>query len=293
DHVFANENDNSDVYQKVASPIVTAAMEGFNGTIFAYGQTSSGKTHTMMGNHNDPGVIPLAVNEIFRYINQKPNREFLLRVSYMEIYNEVITDLLNPSNTNLKIHENQKKEVYVGSLTENIVNSPSQILTIMTQGETHRHTGGTNMNERSSRSHTIFRMIIESREQNQDQNEADQDTAVKVSALNLVDLAGSERVSQTGSEGIRLKEGGFINKSLLTLGSVIAKLSEGEGNFIPFRDSKLTRILQSSLGGNALTAIICTVTPVSLDETSSTLKFASRAKKIKNKPEVNEVVDDE
>lgn len=169
---------------------------------------------------------------------------------------------------------------------------------LMLKGEANRHTGETNMNERSSRSHTIFRMVIESRER-KSEGESGQGRyagAVKVSSLSLVDLAGSERVAHTGAEGIRLKEGSHINKSLLTLGTVIGRLSEGsERGHIPYRDSKLTRILQPSLGGNARTAIICTITKAQAfsEETASTLKFASRAKTIRNRPEVNEVISDE
>ncbi|KAK3699582.1 hypothetical protein QZH41_014293, partial [Actinostola sp. cb2023] len=273
-------------------------------TIFAYGQTSSGKTHTMMGDRHSPGIIPHVINDIFEYMNEDYTREYLLVVTYMEIYNENITDLLNPSNKNLKIHENSKKEVFVGEVTQQPVSGSSQVFGLMSEGEKNRHFGETNMNEKSSRSHTIFCIVsieqsllhiflmyctvlfhysshIESREravsgdesmESDERKEEEEDIgAVRVSKLNLVDLAGSERVSSTGAEGQRLKEGAHINKSLFTLGSVIAKLSEGE-SFIPFRDSKLTRILQSSLGGNAKTAILCTVTPVSVEETISTLK---------------------
>jgi centromeric protein E len=209
----------------------------------------------------------------------------------MEIYNENIRDLLNTENQNLKIHENTNREVYVGNLHEEIVLSPSEVQGLLIKGERNRHVGETNMNERSSRSHTIFRMIIESREKivGDTRNSFG---VVKVSHLSLVDLAGSERVSQTGAEKMRLKEGGHINKSLLALSTVISKLSDGVDCHIPYRDSKLTRILQSSIGGNTKTAIICTITPASgyIEDTISTLKFASRAKSIKNNPEVNEIV---
>lgn len=219
-----------------------------------------------------------------------PEREFLIRVSYMEIYNEVIKDLLNPENNNLRIHETYDKGIFVGNITEELVLGASDIERIMYNGDKNRHVGVTNMNERSSRSHTIFRMMIESRELGSSEDSG----SVRVSQLNLVDLAGSERVGHTGAEGIRLKEGGHINKSLLILGTVIKKLSENSAH-VPYRDSKLTRILQPSLGGNACTAIICTVTPASayIEESLSTLKFASRAKTIKNTPEMNEVISDE
>lgn len=264
------------------------------GTIFTYGQTSSGKTFTMQGSYDDPGIIPLAVTDIFNHIQRSADREFLLRVSYLEIYNEIIRDLLKPGNANLKIHETVDREIFVGNASEEVVLSPQEIEQLLIKGEGSRHVGVTNMNERSSRSHTIFRMVIESRERSTDTNRSSLSGSVRVSSLNLVDLAGSERVGHTGAEGIRLKEGGHINKSLLTLSTVIFKLSEGNSH-IPYRDSKLTRILQPSLGGNARTAIICTITPASLhaEETISTLKFASRAKTIRNQPEINEVVSDE
>ncbi|KAL9963272.1 hypothetical protein ACROYT_G032456 [Oculina patagonica] len=292
DRIFDTSNSTQDVYDEFGKPTVLSAMDGFNGTLFAYGQTSSGKTHTMMGDQQHEGVIPKAVGEIYDYINKHPSREFLIRVSYMEIYNEDIKDLLNPSKTNLKVHENTQRQVYVGDLTEEVVSCGEDVFKHMMRGEKNRHFGETNMNDRSSRSHTIFRVVIESREMMDESKDRDAiDGAVRVAHLNLVDLAGSERASQTGAFGQRLKEGGHINKSLLALGSVIAKLSEGE-SFIPFRDSKLTRILQSSLGGNAKTSMICTITPAAIEETISTLKFASRAKTIKNCPEVNEVLDD-
>eukprot|EP01147_Barroeca_monosierra_P010979 gene10979-3051_t len=302
DNIFDVDASTKHVYQKCAGPVVNGTMSGMHGTIFAYGQTSSGKTHTMMGDSNACGIVPLAIQDIFHNIEKTPDREFLLRVSFMEIYNEIISDLLNPSNVNLKIQENEKGDVTVGGLTEEVICSPEEILQHMSNGQKLRRVGSTRMNDQSSRSHTIFRIIVESREcfphdQNDGRNSMDGYGAVRVAHLNLVDLAGSERVAQTGAEGQRLKEGAMINKSLLTLGTVIAKLSDGvtsETGHIPYRDSKLTRILQNSLGGNTRTAIICTITPASLhaEESFSTLKFASRAKAIQNKVEINEVYDD-
>ncbi|XP_013397459.1 kinesin-like protein KIN-7L [Lingula anatina] len=288
DHVFDQHETNMDIYDQVAMGIVEESMKGFNGTIFAYGQTSSGKTHTMMGDKLNQGIIPLAMNAIFEGIEGTPEREYLLRVSYLEIYNEQLCDLLSDEKKKLKIHQDTENQVYVANLTEEMVTNADQILQLMKKGADRRKIGETNMNERSSRSHTIFRMIIESRER-QDDSRKSVDGAVMVSHLNLVDLAGSERVSQTGATGVRFQEGCAINSSLFQLSQVIYNLSEGK-SFIGFRDSKLTRILQNSLGGNSKTAIICTVTPASVEETHSTLKFASRAKNIKNKPQVNEVV---
>ncbi|XP_012292011.2 centromere-associated protein E isoform X4 [Aotus nancymaae] len=293
DRVFHSNETTKNVYEELAAPIIDSAIQGYNGTIFAYGQTASGKTYTMMGSEDHLGVIPRAIHDIFQKIKKFPDREFLLRVSYMEIYNETITDLLCGTNKMkpLIIREDVNRNVYVADLTEEVVYTSEMVLKWITKGEKNRHYGETKMNQRSSRSHTIFRMILESREKGEPSN---CDGSVKVSHLNLVDLAGSERAAQTGAEGVRLKEGCNINRSLFILGQVIKKLSDGQvGGFINYRDSKLTRILQNSLGGNAKTRIICTITPVSFDETLTTLQFASTAKYMKNTPYVNEVSSDE
>ncbi|KAL2780687.1 centromere-associated protein E isoform 2 [Daubentonia madagascariensis] len=293
DRVFHSNETTKNVYEEIAAPIINSAIQGYNGTIFAYGQTASGKTYTMMGSEDYLGVIPRAIHDIFQKIKKFPDREFLLRVSYMEIYNETITDLLcgTQKMKPLIIREDVNRNVYVADLTEEVVYTSEMALKWITKGEKNRHYGKTKMNQRSSRSHTIFRMILESREKGEPSN---CEGSVKVSHLNLVDLAGSERAAQTGAEGVRLKEGCNINRSLFILGQVIKKLSDGQvGGFINYRDSKLTRILQNSLGGNAKTRIICTITPVSFDETLTTLQFASTAKYMKNTPYVNEVSSDE
>ncbi|GER25788.1 kinesin motor family protein [Striga asiatica] len=319
DQIFGEDCRTQDVYRARTRDIVEAAVGGFNGmleiqlkacntnnsiptpldmfikygTVFAYGQTSSGKTHTMRGSSSEPGVIPLAVHDLFDIIQQDMDREFLLRMSYMEIYNEEINDLLAPEHRKLQIHESIERGIFVAGLREEIVASPDQVLELMEFGESHRHIGETNMNVYSSRSHTIFRMIIESRERSGDVAAEFSCDAVRVSVLNLVDLAGSERAAKTGAEGVRLKEGSHINKSLMTLGTVIKKLSEGaesQGGHVPYRDSKLTRILQPALGGNANTAIICNITlaQIHADETKSSLQFASRALRVTNCAHVNE-----
>ncbi|XP_059780184.1 centromere-associated protein E isoform X2 [Balaenoptera ricei] len=293
DRVFHSNETTKNVYEEIAVPIIDSAIQGYNGTIFAYGQTASGKTYTMLGSQDYLGVIPRAIHDIFQKIKKFPDREFLLRVSYMEIYNETITDLLcgTEKMKPLIIREDFNRNVYVADLTEEVVYTSEMALKWITKGEKNRHYGITKMNQRSSRSHTIFRMILESREKGEPSNF---EGSVKVSHLNLVDLAGSERAAQTGAEGLRLKEGCNINRSLFILGQVIKKLSDGQvGGFINYRDSKLTRILQNSLGGNAKTRIICTITPVSFDETLTTLQFASTAKNMKNTPYVNEVSSDE
>ncbi|NXJ81092.1 CENPE protein, partial [Trogon melanurus] len=294
DRVFHSSDNTQQLYEGVAVPIIQSAVHGYNGTIFAYGQTASGKTYTMMGSEDSVGIIPKAIQHVFKIICESPDREFLLRVSYMEIYNETITDLLCDIRKKkpLGIREDVNRNTYVEDLIEEVVVSPEQVMEWIRKGEKNRHYGETKMNEHSSRSHTIFRMIIESRERSDIAN-ANCDGAVMVSHLNLVDLAGSERASQTGSEGVRLKEGCNINRSLFILGQVIKKLCDDPSGFINYRDSKLTRILQNSLGGNAKTVIICTITPVSFDETLSTLQFANTAKRMKNTPKVNEVLDDD
>uniref|UniRef100_A0A0K2TD80 Centromere-associated protein E n=1 Tax=Lepeophtheirus salmonis TaxID=72036 RepID=A0A0K2TD80_LEPSM len=296
DQVFDANSRNEDIFSQLCTNIIHSAFRGFNGTIFAYGQTSSGKTHTMMGDEDEAGVIPAAIDQIFASIEATQNREFLLRVSYLEIYNENIVDLLaysGGSKKYLQLKEDTEGNVWVDGATEEIVSAPEEVIQCLLYGEQHRHIGSTNMNKRSSRSHTIFRLIIESSQVSSHEGNGEPDGAITVSHLNLVDLAGSERVEQTGSTGERLREGGNINKSLLVLSQVISKLSEGSRDFVPFRDSKLTRILKNSLGGNARTAIICTVTPVEKEQTKSTLEFASRAKNIVQHAKVNEVLDDQ
>lgn len=297
DHVFNQECTNSRVYELLTKDIIHAAVEGFNGTAFAYGQTSSGKTYTMNGSENDPGIIHQAVKDVFTKIQMTADREFLIRVSYMEIYNEEINDLFAVENQKLQIHESLERGVFVAGLREEIVNTAEQVLELIQRGEVNRHFGETNMNVRSSRSHTIFRMVIESKGKDTGNGDTSSpDDAIRVSVLNLVDLAGSERIAKTGAGGVRLKEGKHINKSLMVLGNVINKLSEGgkQRGHIPYRDSKLTRILQPALGGNAKTSIICTVAPeaVHIEETKGTLQFASRAKRITNCVQVNEILTD-
>ncbi|XP_047519330.1 kinesin-related protein 4-like isoform X2 [Pieris napi] len=283
DKVYDKDAKTSEVYNDIAKPIVEAAIAGINGTIFAYGQTSSGKTHTMTGTDESPGIIHLAVLNLFDLIRKIPDRDFLLRVSFVEIYNETLIDLLDVTK-NIKICDTHNG-VRVDT-TEKVTSSPGEVLEFMKQGEANRQTASTNMNDKSSRSHSIFQITIESREHTEDEEEVG---SVNISQLNLVDLAGSERAGQTGATGIRFKEGTHINKSLSVLALVIKQLSEGQNKHVSYRDSKLTRILQNSLGGNAKTSIICAVTPAVVEETISTLQFACRAKAIKNRPEVNAV----
>nr|XP_043627585.1 kinesin-like protein KIN-7D, mitochondrial [Erigeron canadensis] len=286
DKVFGSYAETQDVYEVAAGPVIRAAMEGINGTVFAYGVTSSGKTHTMHGDHNSPGIIPLAIKDVFSIIQDTPGREFLLRVSYIEIYNEVINDLLDPTGQNLRVREDAQG-TYVEGIKEEVVLSPGHALSFIAAGEEHRHIGSNNFNLLSSRSHTIFTLMIES------SSHGDEYDGVIFSQLNLIDLAGSES-SKTETTGLRRKEGSYINKSLLTLGTVIGKLSEGRASHVPYRDSKLTRILQSSLSGHGHVSLICTITPASssMEETHNTLKFASRAKRIEIFASQNKIIDE-
>ncbi|KAK1301343.1 Kinesin-like protein NACK2 [Acorus calamus] len=288
DRVFGPTTTTRHVYDVAAQHVVSGAMEGVNGTIFAYGVTSSGKTHTMQGDQRSPGVIPLAVKDAFSIIQETPSREFLLRVSYLEIYNEIINDLLNPAGQNLRVREDYQG-TFVEGIKEEVVLSPAHALSLIAAGEEHRHVGSNNFNLQSSRSHTIFTLTIES----SPCGEYGDGEAVNLSQLNLIDLAGSES-SKAETTGLRRKEGSYINKSLLTLGTVIAKLTDGKATHIPYRDSKLTRLLQSSLSGQGRVSLICTVTPSSSnsEETHNTMKFAHRAKHIEIQASQNKIIDE-
>uniref|UniRef100_A0A3Q3JTS8 Kinesin-like protein n=1 Tax=Monopterus albus TaxID=43700 RepID=A0A3Q3JTS8_MONAL len=285
DRVFPPITEQVQVYDTCAKQIVRDVLGGYNGTIFAYGQTSSGKTHTMEGNLHDPGlmgIIPRIAGDIFDHIySMDKNLEFHIKVSYFEIYLDKIRDLLDVSKTNLAVHEDKNKVPFVKGCTERFVSSPEEVMDIIDEGKTNRHVAVTNMNEHSSRSHSIF--LINIKQENVD-------TEMKLSGkLYLVDLAGSEKVSKTGAEGAVLDEAKNINKSLSALGNVIAALSEGTKTHVPYRDSKMTRILQDSLGGNCRTTIIICCSPSAYNEaeTKSTLMFGQRAKTINNTVTVN------
>ncbi|XP_077979349.1 kinesin heavy chain-like isoform X2 [Glandiceps talaboti] len=285
DKIFKPNSTQEHVYNSCAKMIVKDVLEGYNGTIFAYGQTSSGKTHTMEGVLGDPdmqGIIPRIVQDIFNYIyTMDENLEFHIKVSYFEIYMDKIRDLLDVSKTNLSVHEDKNRVPYVKGASERFVSSPEEVMEVIDEGKANRHIAVTNMNEHSSRSHSIF--LINVKQENIE-------TQKKLSGkLYLVDLAGSEKVSKTGAEGTVLDEAKNINKSLSALGNVISALAEGTKTHIPYRDSKMTRILQESLGGNARTTIVICCSPAFYNETEtkSTLNFGQRAKTIKNSVTVN------
>lgn len=258
DHIFGPTACTQDVYNDVGEDLVNNVLQGINGTLFAYGQTSCGKTFTMHGNEDGTsvGLLQLATRAIFRHIhNATAKREFMLHISYIEIYNEKISDLLSSSTKKLQIRLNRAGETYVDS-TKKIVSCEADIYDALKRGNKQRHVGSTDMNARSSRSHTIFKIMIESREkQNRRESTDDYDGAVLVSHLNLVDLAGSENARQTSAAGVRLREAGNINKSLLTLSRVIHQISSNKAAHVNFRDSKLTFILKPSLAGVCVTMI--------------------------------------
>ena len=280
-------------------------MRGYNGTVFVYGQTSSGKTHTMSGSPSQPGLIPLAVQHIFRYIEQATDKRFLLRMSYLEVYNEEVNDLLDPSKKNLNVRQRADKSFFAEDLTETIVRNVDDVMALIARGERNRQVGSSNLHDKSSRSHSIFRTVIEVMDRDEEGEAAaaaaaaggarrggkKSATTVCTAELNLVDLAGSESLVDTASAKTK-KETGAINISLYQLTNVISALSKGD-SFVPYRNSTLTKFLRQSLGGNARTALVCTITPAEQHkrESTSTLRFGQRAKEIKNTPQVNVVAD--
>ncbi|CAD5221400.1 unnamed protein product [Bursaphelenchus xylophilus] len=290
DQVFDWNSDQITIYNSVARPIVENVLKGYNGTIFAYGQTGTGKTYTMSGEDGNPeerGIIPNSFAHIFDHISKcNHDKTFLVRVSYLEIYNEEIRDLLakNQDHHGLEVKERPDIGVFVKNLSNVTVSSADHMFKIMQFGNLNRHIGATNMNQQSSRSHALFTVTIEC---SQNLNGHQHLTQGK---LHLVDLAGSERQSKTGASGDRLKEASKINLSLSTLGNVISALVDAKSTHIPYRNSKLTRLLQDSLGGNSKTVMIANIGPATYnyDETISTLRYANRAKNIKNVARINE-----
>ncbi|XP_035154292.1 kinesin-like protein KIF16B isoform X22 [Callithrix jacchus] len=289
------------VFKTLGTDVVKSAFEGYNACVFAYGQTGSGKSYTMMGNSGDSGLIPRICEGLFSRINETTKWDeasFRTEVSYLEIYNEHVRDLLRRKSSktfNLRVREHPKEGPYVEDLSKHLVQNYGDVEELMDAGNINRTTAATGMNDVSSRSHAIFTIKFT-------QAKFDSEMPCEtVSKIHLVDLAGSERADATGATGVRLKEGGNINKSLVTLGNVIsalADLSQDAANplakkkqvFVPYRDSVLTWLLKDSLGGNSKTIMIATISPadVNYGETLSTLRYANRAKNIINKPTINE-----
>uniref|UniRef100_A0A804NTZ9 Kinesin motor domain-containing protein n=1 Tax=Zea mays TaxID=4577 RepID=A0A804NTZ9_MAIZE len=278
-------NDTTVMFRSTFPDRPTAPTAYTFASVFAYGQTSSGKTYTMNG------VTEYTVADIYDYINKHEERAFVLKFSAIEIYNEAVRDLLSAENTPLRLWDDAEKGTYVENLTEVVLRDWNHLKGLISVCEAQRRTGETFLNEKSSRSHQILRLTIESSAR--EFLGKDKSTTLVASA-NFVDLAGSERASQALSAGTRLKEGCHINRSLLALGTVIRKLSMGSNAHIPYRDSKLTRILQPSLGGNARTAIICTLSPATshIEHSRNTLLFGSCAKEVVTNAQVNVVMSD-
>uniref|UniRef100_A0A803LVB6 Kinesin motor domain-containing protein n=1 Tax=Chenopodium quinoa TaxID=63459 RepID=A0A803LVB6_CHEQI len=294
DRVFGHNDSTRKVYEEAAKEIALSVLNGINcllffdlsdlASVFAYGQTSSGKTFTMNG------ITHYAVADIYDYIEQQKEREFVLKFSAIEIYNELVRDLLSTDTNPLRLLDDPERGTVVEKLTEETLQDKSHLLELIAVCEAQRQTGETSLNEASSRSHQILRLTIESSAR----RFGGGNSSILAANVNFVDLAGSERTSQTLATGARLKEGSHINRSLLTLGKVIRTLSKGKNGHIPYRDSKLTRILQNSLGGNARTAIICTMSPAHshLEQSRNTLLFASCAKEVSTNAQVNVVMSD-
>ncbi|KAE8677094.1 Kinesin-like protein NACK1 [Hibiscus syriacus] len=283
--VFDCDCPTSQVYEEGAKDVALSVLHGINSSIFAYGQTSSGKTYTMRG------ITDYAVADIYDYIERHEEREFLVKFSAMEIYNEAVRDLLSSDTTPLRLLDDPERGTVVERLTEETVTDKEHLQELLSICEAQRQIGETALNETSSRSHQILRLTAESSAR---EYAGAKNSSVLAASVNFIDLAGSERASQTLSAGARLKEGCHINRSLLTLGTVIRKLSKGRNSHVPYRDSKLTRILQNALGGNARTAIICTMSPdrTHVEQSRNTLSFASCAKKVTTNAQVNLVMSD-
>ncbi|KGL80860.1 Kinesin-like KIF27, partial [Tinamus guttatus] len=306
DFVFGKNSTQEEVYATCIKPLVVSLTEGYNATVFAYGQTGSGKTYTIGGGHiasiaeNEKGIIPRAIQELFQHISENENIDFSVKVSYIEVYKEELRDLLEleTSVKDLHIREDEKGNTVIVGAKEYQVECADEVISLLEGGNAARHTGTTQMNEHSSRSHAIFTISICQKQSAESQKitDAAQDSSWKsvqmiASKFHFVDLAGSERVTKTGNTGERFKESIQINSGLLALGNVISALGDPKrkGAHIPYRDAKITRILKDSLGGNAKTVMITCISPSSsdFDESLNSLKYANRAKNIRNKPVVN------
>eukprot|EP00659_Diplonema_papillatum_P006273 gene6273-9616_t len=295
DAVVNNTCSQRDIFVQFVQPMVDSVLEGFNATIFAYGQSGSGKTHTMTGpvpaREETQGVIPRSFVYIFDHIRErkKATAAYHVTCSFLELYNGKIRDLLAKQQTSLQIKENKDKTFFVNGLTQPDIKSEQDLLHYMEEGNVRRQVAATELNTDSSRSHSIFSVLIQTVETHEDG-----ECSTVTSKLNLVDLAGSERQSKTRASGDTLKEGCNINLSLSTLGTVIDTIVKGKGH-VPFRSSPLTMLLKDSLGGNSKTCMFANINSAdsNVSETVSTLRFADRAKQIKNKPVVQKDAKDQ
>ena len=300
DSVFDENSTQKNVYLKVGKPVIESVLSGYNSTILAYGQTGTGKTYTMVGSGGKhKGIIPRCVKEVFKVIASDYEHAYFVKVGYMQLYMEVLQDLIKPNNNSpVIVREDADEGVFFAGLNWMDVESVEECMGFLATGDKNRSIAFTNMNSQSSRSHAVFMVKVERRLKPKPTSEspAKKDSTNRTmtkSTLYLVDLAGSERVSKTKTSGSRLDEAKNINLSLLALGNVIQALSDGKSKFIPFRDSKLTRILEQSLGGNSKTSMIVTIgpSPSNFQESLSSLLFAARAMKIQNIPKMNLTID--
>lgn len=280
DTVFDTTSTNQDVFEVTTRNLVTNVLAGVNATVFAYGPTGAGKTYTMTGKGDEPGVMVLALQQIFACIEEnKDETEYKVSLSYIEVYNEQIRDLITPQRGVLDLREDPLRGVCVAGVTEHVTTSTQDVLNLLTRGNRNRVTESTGANQTSSRSHAVLQITVEQKDR-----VGNTSTEVRIGKLSLIDLAGSERATVTDNRGIRMVEGSNINRSLLSLANCINALGSKsrKGSYVPYRDSKLTRLLKDSLGGNCKTSMITAVSAnaESFEETTNTLKYASRAKKI-------------
>jgi kinesin family protein 18/19 len=288
DHVFGKLSTQIEVYEASAKACVGAAMAGINATVFAYGATSSGKTHTMIGNESHPGVMVLAMQDLFEHVRaHERDTQFRLRLSYLEVYNETLQDLLVDDSPSLQLRDDGSGGTVVAGLSFQEPRSADQVFAMLAAGNARRRQSPTDANAESSRSHAVLQIAVE-----QQARTAAIETERRVAKLCMIDLAGSERAAATANRGQLMREGANINRSLLALGNCINVLCQGGGGHVPYRDSKLTRLLKDSLGGNCRTTMIATVSPssFSIEDTLNTLRYANRAKNIKCTVQSNVVV---
>ena len=278
DAVFGPNSTNEDVFESTTKDLIDVIFNGYNCSVFVYGATGAGKTHTMLGSANNPGITFRTVMELYRRIDDmKEDSTVEVAVSYLEVYNESIIDLINPETGQLAMRDDGKTAINITGLSVHRPNGPEDLLRLLQYGNSNRRQSPTDANKESSRSHAVFQVYIK-----QKNRCSGLSSDVKVAKLSMIDLAGSEKGSATGNKGARFREGANINKSLLALGNCINALAEGS-KYIPYRNSKLTRLLKDSIGGNCRTVMISNVSPSSMtfEDTFNTLRYADRAKKIK------------
>ncbi|NXT03269.1 KIF19 protein, partial [Jacana jacana] len=281
DMVFDHRATQEEVYESTTKSLIGGVISGYNATIFAYGPTGTGKTYTMLGTDCEPGIYIRSLQDLFKALEATEEMDYTVSMSYLEIYNEVIRDLLNPSSGFLDLREDSRGSIQIAGITEVSTTNAEEIMQLLTKGNRQRTQEPTAANKTSSRSHAVLQVTVTQKSQKKAMGEE-----MRIGKLFMVDLAGSERAAQTQNRGKRMKEGAHINRSLLALGNCINALSEKGGSraqFVNFRDSKLTRLLKDSLGGNSRTVMIAHISPAStsFEESRTTLIYAYRAKNIK------------